>query len=310
MSPDGDHILREQHPNESLIPALDSSLFGLSEEQKAFLLHAIRDLDQGVGEEEITRRVLEAQSDKTYPYPCIRAFHHVSLFMAENTVFGRIRDVIVKPRQDESPLLLDIGCCMGTDLRYLAYLGYPPKSLIGCDVRGEFIELGYKLYSDRDKCEIPFFVGDIFDIELRPFPQQSDSTSLPLTEVSNLNQLRGRVKYIYAGALFHLFDEGTQEAIARRLASLLDVRGGESAVVFGRHSAQEKEGMIDDSMGRVRYAHSPDSWERLWKRRLWKRVAGDMLVSVEADLRTHPSVRTKARGTRMMWWSVCIASRG
>ncbi|KAH7890451.1 hypothetical protein F5I97DRAFT_1972805 [Phlebopus sp. FC_14] len=297
-----DHILREKHPEVSLIPVLDPSLLRLSEKQRAFLLHAIRGLD----DEQIRTRILEVQRDTTYPYPCFRAFHHVSLYMSENDAYDRILELAQEADQSGGEcLFLDIGCCMGTDLRHLVLSGFPAGSVIGCDVREEFIELGYKLYGDRDICKIPFFVGDVFDIVLAPGFAVSDVANVPLTSVSSLDQLRGRVKYIYSGALFHLFDEGTQEAIARRLSTLLNIQEGSGkAVVFGRHSAKAEEGMIDDTMKRVRYAHSPASWERMWKR-----VLGDKIpVSVEAVLRRYyddaPPIHPQSTG--MMYWSVWI----
>ena len=140
---------------------------------------------------------------------------------------------------------------MGTDLRYIVKSGYPSISVIGCDVRHDFINLGHALYADRDTCPLPFFVGDIFDTTLCPFPQAADDACLSLQDVRSLDELRGRVRYIYTGALFHLLDEGAQEAIARRLVTLLDVTEGFGpAVLFGRHVAKEEEGVFDDSMGR------------------------------------------------------------
>ena len=140
---------------------------------------------------------------------------------------------------------------MGTDLRHVVQVGYPSTSVIGCDIRNDFIDMGYTFYSDRDTCPVPFFVGDVFDITLHPFPQAADDPRPSIKDVRDLNELRGRVKYIYAGSLFHLFDEGTQEAIARRLATLLDVSEGNGpAVLFGRHVAKQEEGVIDDAMGR------------------------------------------------------------
>lgn len=154
---------------------------------------------------------------------------------------------------------------MGTDLRYLVQIGYPSSSVIGCDLRRDFIDLGHALYADRDTCPIPFFVADVFDITLRPFPQTVDNVGPSVKDVRSLDELRGRVKYIYAGALFHLFDEGTQEAIAGRLATLLDVTEGSGpAVLFGRHSAKAEEGVINDAMGRYversRCCVVHDSW--------------------------------------------------
>ena len=63
MSTSEDHILREQRPVDSLVPALDLSL-ELSETQIRFLFHAIRDVDPEAVDAgaKITQRVLEVQS--------------------------------------------------------------------------------------------------------------------------------------------------------------------------------------------------------------------------------------------------------
>lgn len=62
MSADDEHILREQQPAESLIPTLDETL-ELSERQKTFLRHAIRDIHaDGVDvDTEIAKRVTALQ---------------------------------------------------------------------------------------------------------------------------------------------------------------------------------------------------------------------------------------------------------
>ena len=215
---------------------------------------------------------------------------------------------------------------MGTDLRHIVQSGYPSTSVIGCDIRRDFIDLGHALYADRDTCPIPFFVGDVFDITLRPFPQTADDACPLLKNVRSLDELRGHVKYLYAGAIFHLFDEGTQEAIARRLVTLLDVTEGNGpAVLFGRHVVKEAEGVIDDAMGRyvkqracrccvvrvlmgcvntrARHAHSPASWGKLWQRVL----GGQIRVRVEAESRLEQVEGVNpGRGTEMMLWSVWV----
>ncbi|KAN0082428.1 hypothetical protein V8E55_008223 [Tylopilus felleus] len=183
--------------------------------------------------------------------------------MSEHDAFLHVLKAGESAGQANAPLFLDIGCCMGTDLRHLVQSGYPSTSVLGCDLQSEFIDLGHTLYGDRDTCQIPFFVGDILDVALLPFPQAADEVCLSLKDIRSLNELRGRVKYIYAGSLFHLFDEGTQEAIARRIATLLDVSDGNAAVVFGKHVGKAEEGLIDDPRGRTRYAHSPSSWGQL-----------------------------------------------
>lgn len=131
---------------------------------------------------------------------------------------------------------------MGSDVRKLVKDGYPASHVIGCDLRQEFIDYGYELYGDREQCQIMFFADDIFEI---PYPPTLSSS---VSESTGLAALAGQLNHIYTGALFHLFDQATQYALALRLTTLLKRKPG--AVVFGRHQGLEKEGLIDDHMKR------------------------------------------------------------
>lgn len=135
---------------------------------------------------------------------------------------------------------------VGTDVRKLAYDGYPASNIFGCDLRAEYIELGYKLYADRNSTPVRFFTADMFSIPIDFSPSNADVR--PETKIAELSQLRGKITHLYTGALFHLFDSPTQYAIALRLAALLTRQRG--AVIFGRHQGLEHEGMIDDHLGR------------------------------------------------------------
>ena len=186
---------------------------------------------------------------------------------------------------------------MGTDVRKLVADGYPGSNVIGCDLRQEFLDYGYKFYQDKDTCPIHFFASDVFDVpypfpadKLPPPPSSSPPSSVvdDVSSVEALSQLHGSVTHFYTGALFHLFDESTQYAIALRVATLLKRVPG--AVVFGRHQGNEEAGMLPDHMARwvlfffvqkntkrgrrvdlalcsrTRYGHSPASWPLMWKK--------------------------------------------
>lgn len=187
-------------------------------------------------------------------------FHYVNLFMSRNLVYP---SVVAAAKTESDTLFLDIGCCsasflhaacvrlslfpVGSEVRKLVYDGVPASRVLACDLRREYIDLGYRLYQDSATCPIRFFTSDIFAFSPSPLSQDA----LPLervAETTDLAQLRGALKYIYIGALFHLFDEATQYAIAQRLAALL--RRVPGAIVFGRHSGLDEEGMIDDHLGR------------------------------------------------------------
>ena len=133
---------------------------------------------------------------------------------------------------------------VGTDVRKLVRDGYPVSRVFGCDMRQEFIDLGYKLYGDADICAIQFFSSDIFDVPVCFMPM-SFISDRPMTSIMGV---LGSLTYIYAGALFHLYDESTQHAIALRLAALIKRESG--SIIFGRHRGLEVAGMIDDHLGR------------------------------------------------------------
>ncbi|KAI6157025.1 hypothetical protein BKA82DRAFT_4051893 [Pisolithus tinctorius] len=123
-----------------------------------------------------------------HQYRCLRSFRFVNLRMAEHDDFTRILQLSEQAALSSStrPLLLDIGCCrkssrhhsrslmpdsvelVGMDLRYLPYVGYPALCLLGCDLRPEFIDLGYRFYGDRGFSKIHFFSDDILQLKFHP----------------------------------------------------------------------------------------------------------------------------------------------
>ena len=162
--------------------------------------------------------------------------------MSLNRIYPRVLEL---GKSDPDALMLDIGCCMGTDVRKAAFDGYPASQIVGCDLLPDFLALGHKLYEDTETCPIRFIRGDVFALDL-PSPLQAVTpTSSP---ISSLNDLLGRVAVVYTGALFHLFDESTQYSMALRLALL--VRQDKPSILFGRHQGLPQAGLIDDHYAR------------------------------------------------------------
>ncbi|GJE92393.1 S-adenosyl-L-methionine-dependent methyltransferase [Phanerochaete sordida] len=294
-------ITREVKLDPAIIPPLDESLLTLSNDETEFLHKAITTDD-----EELKRRIIEVQKDsyQEHAYPCIRGFHFVNLFMSANPVYPEV----LAAGKTGNTVFLDLGCCMGTDVRKLVADGYPAARVLGCDLRQEFLDYGYKLYGDKDTCAIHFFASDIFAV---PYPATGLAPTAPdnLSGVTELGQLYRSVDHFYTGALFHLFDEATQYALALRVAQLLTRKLG--TVVFGRHQGLEEEGYINDHLGRKRYGHSPKSWPLLWKK-VFSEVESpefaENKVVVEAKLSEVIAADVfRARGpTNMLYWSVKI----
>ncbi|EKM53219.1 uncharacterized protein PHACADRAFT_210914 [Phanerochaete carnosa HHB-10118-sp] len=295
-------ITREIEIDLSLIPPLDESLLTLNDEEREFLHKSVTSDD-----DELKERIVEAQTNayKQHPYPCIRGFHFVNLFMFENPIYPQ---VLAAGKLGQT-VLLDLGCCMGTDVRKLVHDGYPASNVMGCDLRQEFIEHGYELYQDREQCAIHFFASDIFDVPY-PFPaDQAPAGPLDTGKVTEMKQLYGKVDHFYTGALFHLFDESTQYALALRVAQLIKRSAG--TIVFGRHQGLEEEGYINDHLSRKRYGHSVKSWPLLWKKvfsEIESPEFAESKVVVEAKLSGSfaPHVFRAHGQTDMLYWSVRI----
>ncbi|KAI8970882.1 hypothetical protein BD414DRAFT_229957 [Trametes punicea] len=286
----------------TLAPPLNPSLLHLSDEERDFLHAVITPND-----EELRARILNIQKRayEKYPYPCIRAFHFVNLMMTANAIYP----TVLEAGKKGDSLFLDLGCCMGTDVRKLVYDGYPASRVLGCDLRPEYIQLGYELFGDADGSPIHFFASDVFDLSTDLQHTQGDTAPPrdPAT-VTDLSQLRGALTHIYAGALFHLFDEETQRELAVRLVTLL--RRGPGAIIFGRHQGLREEGYIKDHLSRRRYGHSEKSWAHLWKS-IFKEAEGEAFaerVVVQATLREQfaPHVFDTETPTYMLYWSVQI----
>ncbi|KIP09354.1 hypothetical protein PHLGIDRAFT_12017 [Phlebiopsis gigantea 11061_1 CR5-6] len=293
------------HP--SSVVKLDGSLFSIADHERDFFHKTISEDDN-----EVKARVLEIQQDfsQQHEYPCIYAFHFVTLYMDTNPIYSEV----LAAGKSGNTLFLDLGCCMGTDVRKLVYDGYPASNVVGCDLRSEFIDFGHILYRDKGSCSIHFFAYDIFDV---PYPVPTDvipAADIPISALTTLSQLYGSVTHFYTGALFHLFDEPTQYALALRIATLLKRAPG--AVIFGRHQGLQEPGLLDDyrvAGEKQRFGHSPSSWSEMW-RHVFAEVESpefaDFKVTVQAELiqgwDRNRILGMNGRTDGMLFWSVKI----
>ena len=162
-----------------------------------------------------------------------------------------------------------------------------------------------------------FLPGDIFDpAHLSPtsevnysLPPDAERPVPPLTSLTSLNPLRGRVAAIHAGALFHLFSEEQQGTLARALASLLSPEPG--SMIVGSQAGAPHKGVrvitrAPDHVPRAtssvlsQFCHSPESWTELWDGQVFERGRVKVeaaLVKPDAALKDFPDYYT-------LYWSV------
>ncbi|KIJ60825.1 hypothetical protein HYDPIDRAFT_97879, partial [Hydnomerulius pinastri MD-312] len=167
-------------------------------------------------------------------------------------------------------IFLDIGCCVGTDIRKAVADGFPAERAIGSDLHPEFGELGHKLFRTTTESFAGHFVpGDALDPAMlsvvKPFDRAPDSPEPELSSLTSLNPLQGRVSAVHASNFFHLFSEDKQLHLARALAGLLSPQTG-SLICGGNWGLPEKGTMKEGIFGSKieMFCHSPQTWTELW----------------------------------------------
>ncbi|KAJ7472156.1 hypothetical protein FB451DRAFT_1090349 [Mycena latifolia] len=210
---------------------------------------------------------VQAKAYDFYSYPCIRnldfVLHRISTLPA-------YQEVLALGREREGAILLDLGCCLGTDIRQAASDGFPIQNLIASDIHPEFWTLGHELFrSTSETFPVPFLVGDALDSKFieptKPIPILSEVVgSVPsLASLTNLTPLRGHVAAIHISFVFHLFSDQLQLQLAHAIAGLLSPVHG--SVIFGCHVGLPQKGFKEWSpTDPPVFCHSPESWHVMW----------------------------------------------
>ncbi|KAI0090003.1 hypothetical protein BDY19DRAFT_96758 [Irpex rosettiformis] len=243
--------------------------------------------------EELKKHVLQVQADAyaVYPYPCIRNF---TITKTKVDRYPAYRDLLQLGKERKGAIFLDVGCCVGNDLRKAVLDGFPVNQVLGTDLNpsscyhgiAEFWEVGHKLFkSTPETFPVKLIPGNIFEQSfLDPEAKVQDPTP-DISTLTNLTPLVGHVSVIHSSAFFHLFDESHQLQIATLFAALLSPEPG--SLILGKHvGLPEKSlrmsaiqpGQIDRSIRM--FCHSPESWTEMWEG-----VFGKGKVEVWAELK-------------------------
>jgi len=142
---------------------------------------------------------------------------------------------------------LDIGCCMGQDIRKLVYDGAPSENTYASDLKTQFWDMGYELFLDKSSLKTTFVDADIFD------------------DKSGLQELAGKFDVVHAASFFHLFDWDGQIAAAKKVVELMNPES--NALIIGRQAGRAEAGDFTAQVEQTksRYWHNPASWTKLWE---------------------------------------------
>lgn len=190
--------------------------------------------------EEVEDHVLKIREAawEIFPYPCIGRFRFLDLGFTKSAEYPE-----VLKRLQEGERFLDIGCCFGQAIRQLVLDGAPSENMYGSDLRGEYMELGYDLFGDRDTLKSTFITADILDA------------------TSPLAELKGTFDIIFAGSFFHLWGYEDQTKVSKLVVELLRPRKG--SMIVGRQVG---------TVHGFQPGHAPNTIEGL--KEIWKSAEG------------------------------------
>lgn len=255
----------------------------------------------GVPEHEQISHITKVRNEAyaQFPYPCMGTFRFLELDLARHDayqehVLGPLRQPAVPGKPE--PLFLDCGCCLGQDVRKLAVDGVPPGRLWASDIEPRFIELGFELFRDGHKLPRDHFLcpGNLL---------AEAGSPAAAAEEDQLTILDDRVTVLNITAVFHLFDLDEQKLIADRCLRLLRKDTGEPVLILGAQAgSREAQRVRRADNSKFRYAHTPESWEALWRevcgQPRWKdRVAA---VEVKSKMLEVPRRRKDAENNELV----------
>ncbi|KAG6831621.1 hypothetical protein H0H87_004683 [Tephrocybe sp. NHM501043] len=308
-------------------PPLDPTLYSLEEDELAFYK-----AQTGIKDETDLKEHILAVQEKAYEvfhYPCIRRFGFTKLKISRLPAYPQ---ALALHQKHSNALFLDIGCCFGNDTRKIVADGWPIENVVASDLRKgishlvsrtsisfhskvgrliDFWNYGHDLFkSTPESFPATFIEGDAFDPTVitprDPFyaPEHPATLDLPLSSLTSLTPLQGRLSAIHASSFFHLFDEAGQLQLARQVASLLSPTPG--SIIFGSHGGKRKKGFRTgalSSSGKHMFCHSPETWKELWDGKVFR----EGTVRVDAGLyEIERKDLTAALGSQffLLWWSV------
>ncbi|KAG9194184.1 hypothetical protein G6011_04219 [Alternaria panax] len=219
---------------------------------------------------------------KRFPYPCLGNWGFLNFSIGKNPAY---QEVLRRIKNGEQ--FLDLGCCMGQDIRKLVHDGAPSENTYASDLKNDFWGFGYDMFLDKSTLQTQFMQADIFDPD------------------SELKHVDGKMDMINAASFFHLFDWNEQVKAAKRVVQLSRPVSG--SLIVGRQGGKPEAGSFAHVMKEMTaFWHNPESWAKMWKQvgeetgTEWKAEA----VLGEEDLSKRMKTSLVPAGTRFMTFTV------
>lgn len=193
-----------------------------------------------------------------FPWPCIGGFWFISLGLTRHPKYSWLVNLLrtPPPKSGPTPTFLDLGTCLGQDLRKLVQDGVPISTLYGCDLFPGFEKVGHALFRDADSFGPEHFIhGDIFSTDPK----------------DTLFGTEGKWSVINMIMFLHIFPLADQEKICMRVLRVY-LRAQKGSVVMGMQTGTVKPGemMLKPPMSlpgehKTIYRHSQETMKEMWE---------------------------------------------
>jgi hypothetical protein len=186
--------------------------------------------------------------------PCIGLWWWLVLGMSTHPGYAEVLEFLKSHSPSSPRAFLDLGTCVGQDVRKLIHDGVPLECVYGSDLLGGYEAVGHALFHDKEKMEGHFIKGDIFN----------DSPH------SALVKTRGTWDIVNINMFLHGFAWDEQVSACKYILKLLKPQPG--SVVMGIQSGSTKSGVVklgppflSAGVERDVFLHDTESFEKMWE---------------------------------------------
>jgi len=207
-------------------------------------------------EKELMEKLRTARTKATtiYPYLCIRRFAFAWPRLSMTPVYPLLKNKGVKNFDVDFKDLrvMDIGTCIGQDLRKMIVDGVRKENVLGVDLQAGFFDVGFGLFEDQESMQNHFAQADVFDPEFKQRPRVKEFYDFT----------HGGPDLISLCAVIHLFNQDKQVELIRSVTKLFDPKRG--GLLVGTTSGAGTE-MPFSIQADSRYMHTDWSLQRLFQ---------------------------------------------
>ncbi|KAK0506889.1 hypothetical protein JMJ35_010589 [Cladonia borealis] len=242
---------------------------------------SLLEIYSGIPASEVEAHIYDTRDSvwEIFPWPCVGEFWFVTLGLSQHPQY----DTLLTRLRNQTPptKFLDLGCCLGQDLRKLVHDGAPLEALWGSDYFAKYEGAGQEFFRDKDRFQNRFIAADLFD-------ESPDSGLVPTA---------GTWDVISIVMFLHMYDWNRQVQCCRQILKLLSKSKGSMVIgaQTGAIDAEEvvlKPPYVAEGEERTVFRHNIKTFTRMWQE-VGNEVGVQLDISVVYDHQADRERRVK-----------------